>query len=355
MKPTVIRQNAGIDVSKDDFKVCLYQLLADQRQRIKATRTFKNTLTGFKGFLNWAEKHRAPSTVRVTIEATGVYYEQLVHFLHDLTDYHLSVLLPNKSKAFAKSLNVKTKTDSVDAKILGQMGLERNLDRWQPLSPNIRTVKQLCRERVALLDERTALLNKVHALGHAHQPHKEAIKRLRKRIGLANRQLKEVEAQIAQSVNKDGALKERIEKICMVKGLGLITVATIVAETNGFALFTSRSQLTSYAGYDVIQRESGTSIKGKTRISKKGNRYIRRALFFPAISAVRHEPQFQQLYERVLDRTAIKMKGLVAVQRKLLLLIYALFTKNETYDPKYVEKCKVQKSGRQDTVPAYTG
>ena len=201
--------------------------------------------------------------------------------------------------------------------MLGQLGLERDLPKWEPLSDNIFVLKQLTRDRVSLIEEKTALSNKLHALSHSFQPHKEVIKRLKFRLKLIEKQIGQVEKQILQTVKQDLLLKERIDKICLLKGLGLITVATIIAETNGFALFTSRVQLTSFAGYDVVERESGTSIKGKTRISKKGNRFIRRALYFPALSAVKYEPYFAQLFDRVLNRTSIKMKAYVALQRKL--------------------------------------
>lgn len=356
MKPKVLKQNVGADMSKDDFKVCFYQLSDDHRQSIKGTRTFKNVKKDFKEFVNWAKKRQASGvTIRITLEATGVYYEQFVHFLHAQTDFRISVVLPNMSKAYGKSLNLKSKTDKIDAKMLGKMGLERDLSEWKPLSDNIFILKQLTRDRVSLLDEKTALSNKLHALNHSFQPHKDAVKRLKSRIRLIEKQVKEVEKQIAQTVKNDPILKERIEKVCKVKGLGLITVAGIAAETNGFTLFTSRAQITSYAGYDVVQRESGTSLKGKTRISKKGNRFIRRALHFPALVVVKHEAQFTQLFDRVLKRTGLKMKAYVAVQRKLLLLIYTLFKKNEAYDPNFAEKQIVQKNCRQDASPAYSG
>lgn len=355
-KIKVLKQNVGVDISKDDFKVCFYQLSEDQRQCIKGTRTFKNTLKGFNAFLKWVQKRQIEGIqLRITLEATGVYYEQLVYFLKDKTDFHLSVVLPNMSKAYAKSLNLKSKTDKIDAKMLGQLGLERNLKQWQPLSDNIFIIKQLTRDRVSLIEEKTALSNKLHALNHSYQPHKEVKKRLKSRINLLEKQIKEVEKQITQTVEKDLILKQRIENICLCKGLGLMTVVTVIAETNGFALFTSRGQITSYAGYDVVEKESGSSIKGKTRISKKGNRFIRRALYFPAISVVKYEPQFTQLFDRVLERTAIKMKAYVAVQRKLLLLIYALFKKNEPYNPNFAKEQSVQKNCRQDASPAYSG
>jgi transposase len=356
MAVKVIKQNVGVDISKDDFKVSFQQLKDTHQSRIKASRGFKNTLTGFKAFDQWMQRHgTADLTIRITLEATGVYYEQLVHFLYDQGNYHISVVLANQSKAFAKSLGINTKTDKVDARMLGQMGLERDLKQWAPMSTNIRTIKQLTRERVTLLDEKVALMNRMHAHNHAYQPSKKVVKRLKNRLQWTTRQIKQVEKEIEQQVELDPDLKERIDKVCQVKGLGLLTVATIVAETGGFELFTSRSQLTSFAGFDIVERQSGSSIKGKTRISKKGNRFIRRALYCPAMSVVRYETQFQQLYERVADRTAIKMKGLVAVQRKLLLLIYTLFKNNVNYDPDFAKKKAEELKSRQDTIPAYTG
>ncbi|MFK7906637.1 MAG: IS110 family transposase [Chitinophagales bacterium] len=332
---SVIKQNIGVDISKDDFKACFYHLEASGRKVIKGTRTFKNTLARFKAFLKWIEKKRIKNLeVHITLEATGVYYENLTHFLHS-NDYFVSVVLPNQSKAYAQSLNLKTKTDKVDAKMLGQLGIERNLFRWKPTSNQIRKLKQLTRDRANLLEEKTALSNKLHALAHSFEADKGVIKRAKQRLNLLKKQIKQVEKDILTTVQADDVLQKKIDNICKIKGLGMVTVATIIAETNGFELFTSRSQLISYAGYDVVQKQSGTSINGKTRISKKGNSHIRRAMYFPAICMVKHEPAFKQLFERVLERSGIKMKGYVAVQRKALILIYALFKNDEVYNPNY--------------------
>jgi transposase len=341
MKRQVIKQNVGVDISKDDFKVCFYQLLIDskmkQQQRIKGSKTFKNTLPGFKNLVKWIEKHRDENVkIQITMEATGVYYEQLVHYIHQhQKDYHQSVVLPNMSKSYFKSWNTKSKTDKIDAKILGKMGLERDLDKWQPASANSRTLKQLTRDRVNLLEQRTALSNRLHALNHSFQPHKQVIKRLNQQLRLLKKQTKEVEKQIEQLIKKDDFLNEKIQNVCQIKGLGLITVATIIAETDGFNLFTSRGQLISYCGYDIVENESGSSIKGKTRISKKGNKFIRRALHFPALVVIKYDAIFRQLWDRIFERTKIKMKAYVAVQRKLLILIYTLFKKNQPYQPNF--------------------
>jgi len=220
-KCKVIKQNVGVDSSKDDFKVCFYHLDQNGRKFIKGSRTFKNTLAGFMAFMKWIEKKRiADLTVRITIEATGVYHENLVHFLDD-NGYYISVLLANQSKAYAKSLNLKTKTDAVDAKMLGQMGIERDLTQWQPASAKMRTLKQLTRDRVTLLKEKTALSNKLHALNASFEPHKKVIKRINQRLKLLNRQIKEVGKEIEQTIQADEVLKEKLGNITKAKGLAL--------------------------------------------------------------------------------------------------------------------------------------
>jgi transposase len=131
-------------------------------------------------------------------------------------------------------------------------------------------------------------------------------------------------------------LLRKVDNVCSIKGVAFLTAITIISETNGFELIENKAQLVSYAGFDVVERQSGSSVRGKTRISKKGNSHIRRALHYPALSAVRYEGQLRELYKRVTERNPkVKMIGLVAVQRKLLVLIYTLFKKNEPYDPNY--------------------
>lgn len=351
LKLRVIKQNIGVDIAKDDFKVCVQQLFENQQRKIKGSRTFNNTPSGWSAFLEWLHKKMEDGLEkRVTVEATGVYYESLVHFLDD-HDIYVSVILPNKFKAFAKSLNIKSKTDKIDAQVLAQMGLERNLDRWRPCSSKMRELKQLTRDRVSILEEKIALGNKLHALKSSHQPHSRVIDRLKQRIKLIKEQIKEVEKQIKQVVQQDEFIKERMDNIIQpIKGIDVVTVATIIAETDGFNLFSSRAQLVSYVGYDVVQRQSGSSINGKTKISKKGNRFIRRALYFPAINVVRYMPEseFAQLFNRIVERTALSMKAYVAVQRKILLIIYTLFKNNVPYDPNFYKKHQENKISLTD-------
>ncbi len=118
--------------------------------------------------------------------------------------------------------------------------------------------------------------------------------------------------------------------------MGFLTAITLIGETLGFDLFKTKGQLVSFSGYDVVKDESGTSVKGAEKISKKGNSHIRRSLYFPAISAVKHSPFFKTIFNTNFDKTKIKMKAYVAVQRKLLVVIYSMYKSNEVFNPNYV-------------------
>lgn len=355
MKARITKQHIGIDMSKADFRACIMQRFNTDQSRVKASRNFKNTLKGYKTFENWVlSKVSSELPISFSLEATGVYHENLTYYLYE-KKYVVNVLLANTVKAYLKSLNVKTKTDKSDAKCIAQMGIERNLRPWHPVSSQMRQLKQLTRERGNIQKDKTALKNQLHALKSAHLPSKEVLKLIQQRIKLLEKQVLIVNKEIQQSVAKDSFLQERIEKICLVKGLGLISVVTILAETNGFQNFTSKAQVVSYAGYDVIQNQSGSSINGKTRISKKGNARIRKALHFPALTAKKYDSIFSSLYSRVYDRTKIKMKGIVAVQRKLLVMIYTLFKKNIAFDYDFHKKSSdLEQKCRQDIMPAYS-
>jgi transposase len=177
--------------------------------------------------------------------------------------------------------------------------------------------------------------NQLHAMQRGMYRDKSIERMMTLNISRFKSQREKLEKSIENIVHRDTALSQRFENICQIKGLGMLTLAVIVAETDGFALIENQSQLVSYAGYDVVENQSGKRV-GKTRISKKGNNHIRRALHMPALNMVRYKhDHFANLYERIYKRTAIKMKGYVAIQKKLLVVIYTLWKNNQAYDPNY--------------------
>lgn len=335
MAKQILKQSVGFDVSKDSVAACFSQQEVGRPFHILSSKTFTISTTGFLQLDVWMNQQRQVVVpLHLMMEATGVYYEELAYFLHE-KGYRVSVLLPNKTSAYAKSLEYKSKNDKIDAKKLAQMSLERELPKWEPPSNNMLTIKRLCRERSELLDEKLVVENRLHAKRHSHAPEKSSLNRAKSSLDFLKEQIKETEKAIQTAIAADPDIQARMKTVCQMKGLGILTVATVVSEANGFTLFKNKAQLVSYAGYDVVENTSGTSIKGATKISKKGNHRIRKALYFPAFVAIKYNPEIKNLYNKVFDKTKLKMKGAVAVQRKLLVLIYTLYKNNQAYKPEY--------------------
>ncbi len=329
-----IKQNLGVDIDSKELKVCLNFMMTDLSTKTKGSRTFKNTLNGFQALQTWLDKKRIKDlSLSITMEATGVYYENLAYFFQEKESYLVHVVLPNSSSAYFKSLKLKSKTDKIDAWGLAQMGLERRLKTWMPVSQQMRDVKKVVRERIRLIREKNMVTNQLHAELASYKPSSIVCKRYKNRAAFLDKQIQSCEKDLKKFVVKDPELKEKIDNVCSIKGVAFITAIGIVAEYNGFILFKNRNQVVSFAGYDVIQKESGTSIKGTERMSKKGNSFVRQMMYMGAMSAANCDPHHRAYYLRIVNKTNIKMKANVAIQRKLLLLIYTLFTKNEQYDP----------------------
>jgi transposase len=334
MATLITKQSVGIDMAMDKFDACFCVVNDQQHICVKSTRKFSNTKSGLAEFDAWLAKWQVAAVETwFVVEATGVYYEHLAWHLHQQGS-NLSVVLPNLAKKYLQSLGYKSKNDKVDAKGLAHMGAERKLQPWSPLSGQLYLVRKLTREREQLCAAQTSFNNILHAERHTMVEGKSTVRRLQKTKAFFEKQLQEIDRELIDLVDQDPALKERLEKVTSIKGVGLLTALTIIAETNGFELFTSQSQLVSYAGYDVVENQSGKR-QGRTRMSKKGNAHIRRALFMPAFQMVRYRlPVFIDLYERLTGRGREKMQAYVALQKKLLVLIYTLWKKNEKYDEK---------------------
>lgn len=326
-----LKSCVGIDISKDSFEVCIKQL-NDERSVIKATRSFQNDYPGFEKLLSWAlSKVSNPIFV---METTGVYHEDLTHFLYS-NNQKVSVVLANKMKHFAKSLNMKTKTDKADAQMIAQYGLERPLEWWKPMMPQMKDLRDLCRERLSLKKDLVRSKCQLHGLRHAHSTLDVVLKLKEQQIEFLEKNIQIIETEIIQITEQDKEFNQRVKNIEAIKGLRLLTIVTVLCETNGFTQFNNIRQVVSYAGLDIAERQSGL-FKGKTRISKKGNARIRECLYMPALSATSYNEPIKSLYERVVERNpTIKRKGVIAGMRKLLILIFVLWKKNEAYNPTY--------------------
>lgn len=338
----VVKQVTGIDVAQKELVVTLGRMFDDFTIELFSYKVFKNSDAGIKLLVEWVNKKMDRKlAVRYVMEATGVYHQKFACYLEE-NNQQVSIVLPNKISNYIRTLEMKTITDKSCSQAITQFGLERKLDTWTKPKKSYKELQQLTRERDQIVQERSIIKNQIHAEKSEAMPNKKSLNRMQSRIQFLNAQETEIKSDIAQIINNNPELKETIDRITTIPGVGALTATIVLAETNGFELIRSKSQLTSYAGLDVKEKQSGTSVKGKPRISKKGNRNLRKAMYLPALTAVKWDDNFKDVYARLVSKHGIKMKALVAIQRKLLELIYILF-KNETiYDNEYSIKNSVQ-------------
>lgn len=333
----ILRQVAGIDVAQKELVVSLGCKNEDHSDEIYAYKVFPNSAKGFVELVNWVKKMSNPgSLTQFVMEATGVYHERFAFFLKD-NDHQVSVVLPNLISNFSRTLEVKTVNDKTSSAAIAKFGLSRILDQWQRPDPVYKKLKQLSRELDQIITERTVIKNQLHAEKAEAEPNKSSLKRSEKHITFLNKFHAEIKAEMAILIKSDDTVKQSVSLISTIPGIGKLTAAIVLAETNGFEMIRNKSQLISYAGLDVVEKQSGTSIKGKTRVSKRGNRYLRKALHMPSLSGVRYNEKHKAIFVRLVSKHGIKMKALVAVQKKMLELMYTLHKTQKAYDKNYTQ------------------
>jgi len=334
----ILKEVLGVDVAQKELVVSLGRMYADLSIEIYAYKVFKNDDAGIVALLKWV-KLLANKDVRVNfvMEATGVYHEKFAYYL-DEKGYDVSIVLPNKISNYFRTLDIKTVTDKTCSEAIARFGLERKLDFWNRPKKVYKELKQLTRERDQIVEERSMVKNQLHAEEVEAEPNKGSVSRLKTRIKFLNKQEQEIKNDIDGIINKEENLKQEMEYICSIPGVGKLTAVIVLAETNGFELIRNKKQLTSYAGFDVKEKLSGTSVKGKPKISKRGNKHLRKAMHLPSLSSVKYNEAHKELYIRIVSQSGIKMKALVAVQRKMLELIYVIYKNKTTYQDNYEQE-----------------
>lgn len=241
------------------------------------------------------------------------------------------MLLPNKVKHFARSTELKSRTDQLDARLLCRLGLERALPAWQPPTLALRQLRTLARERQVLTKQGAQLKARVHAYQHSYQPDSRTLA-AQQQLVLA--QLVALDQDLTELLAVEPELTRKLAQLISIPGIGLATAIIVVAETSDFALIEKERQLASYAGLDVVQQQSGLSSHA-TRISKRGNTRLRTTLYLPALSSLRHNPRQIAFYVCLRTRHPSGKPGVIAVMRKLLVLCYSLWKNDQAYNPTY--------------------
>lgn len=339
----ILKQVVGIDVAQKELVVSFGRLLEDLSVELCASKVFPNSQKGHNVLVDWVKKtFDSVVAVQFVMEATGVYHESLAYFLVDRS-YNVVVVLPNKISNYFRTLQVKTINDYTASEAIARFGLERKLDRWQKPDPVLKKLRQLCRERDQIIDTRTMTKNQLHAEKAEAEPNSGTLLRFKQHIALLNKQVMQIKDEIDVLIKSKRELTEAVKLITTIPGVGMLTAATVLAETNGFELVRNKKQLTSYAGLDVREKQSGTSIKGKPTISKRGNRYLRKAMHLPALAAIRCDSKFKSIFTRLVEKHGIKMKAAVAVQRKLLEMTYTIYKTKMPYQLNFNSSIKKEK------------
>lgn len=335
MKKETLRYGLGLDISAKKFHACITVLDNEHRVKAKHSRTFTQRPTGFAELLTWLQSKLKGNTLfQAVMESTGVYHENLLYFLYD-EGFRVCLVQGKIAKRYRQSRGIESKNDKLDGFALACMALERNLNPWQPAAKNMLQIKNAVRFRNELIASKVAFQNRLHARQYAHQAEPETIASIKALIKTLEKQIKAAEKRIMTLSKKDTCFWKKLNTIMeSFPGVGFISLITIVAETNGFEHFANVRQLVSYTGLDVVENQSG-KFTGKTRISKNGNAHLRKALYMPSLTMVRDKiDPFYTFYIRILKRNPkVKKKALVAVQRKILITIYTLWTNNRTFDP----------------------
>ncbi len=308
----------GIDISKDVIDV--FDNNANYHQ-------FKNTISGFKKLSKLLDS----STVCV-MEATGYYHIRLAYFLLEY-GYGVSVVNPLKIKRFIQMGLSKIKTDKSDAKMIQLYGCECSPKLWKGQSKMQQVSLQISRLLSVYSKQSTQLKNKIHGEEVLGNPSKVVLYSLNKQLKSLEKEIKTLEEALEKNVKTE--YQESLTLLKSIPGIGSKTALMLLVFTDGFNRFESSKELCSYAGITPVIRQSGTSVKGRPKISKMGNPKLRNLLFMCSFNACKYNKACKALFDRIVAKGKSKKLALIAVCNKLLKQAFAIVKSGVPYDNQY--------------------
>lgn len=315
------RKIYGIDISKSVFDV-----YCEATGHIQ----LNNDEKGFKSFLK-----TLPKTALVVMEATGYYHYRFAQFLHK-KGVSVSVVNPLSVKRFIQMKLTKIKTDKSDAKAIYEYGIMNDLPIYSVLTDVQAECLQLFRLLDTYLKKRTQTKNKLHGEDVLGIPSKYVYKSLQRDLKHLNKEVQGIELRLLELVKQNQ--QHQLTLLKSIPGMGVKTALFLIVITDGFKKFETASQLCSYVGITPIIRESGSSVRGRSRISKVGNKKLRNLLFLCAFSACKHNKACRDIYERIVAKGKSKKLALIAVANKLLKQAFAIAKSGLPYDENFVSK-----------------
>jgi transposase len=311
----------GIDISKLKFDACLIRDGGLPRHKV-----FPNTPDGFSQLSAWLSKQKV-ERVHACLEATGAYGEALATYLHE-AGQAVSVVNPAQIKAYAQSRLSRAKTDKADATLIAQFCAERRPPRWSPLPQEVRELQALARRLDSLAEMRQMEANRLDVAATV------AVREsLAGHLAYLDEEVARTEELIRSHIDSHPGLRGQRDLLLSIPGIGETTAARLLAEIMDVKLYESARQLAAFAGLAPRLHESGSSVRRKARLSKAGAPRLRKALYFPAIAAIRYNPYVRAMSERLKERGKCPMQVIGAAMRKLLHLAYGVLKSGRPFDP----------------------
>ena len=317
----------GIDVAKVKLDC---ELLNTSTGKVKA-KVVPNTADGFRKLLDWLRKHDAASA-HLIMEPTGVYHESAAFFFSD-AGLAISLVNPAQLRKFAQGIGVKTKTDKADAKVLARYGETQKPEVWQPPPLSVRTLKALLARRDAVADDLLREKNRQEKLEATETP-QLVTESVQSSIKFLEDELKRLQKCIDDLIDDDPDLREKKELLTSIPGVGDRVSDHMTALLAGRD-FATAEQLAAYLGLVPVHWESGSSVRGRPRMSKAGPAHLRKLLYMPAVVAIQRNAHVKALYERLLERGKSKMAAIGAAMRKIAHLCFGVVKTGRAYDKNF--------------------
>ena len=315
------RDILGVDISKNTFDVALMRAGKFKHKK------FRNTASGFKELSRWLDRLKVTS-LHVCMEATGTYGEALAQYLFD-ANHQVSVVNPARIKGFSQGELMRTKTDKSDASLIARFCLAMKPILWSPEPYEIRLLRDLSRRYESLLEMRQQEVNRLKVSGEELQIDIE------KHIAYLDTSISETKKWIRNHIDDNPDLKRQKELLESIPGIGEVTINVVLSEFADISRFDSAKQLASFIGLAPRHRLSGTSVRGRTSMSKIGNAKVRKSFFMPALVGMKHNPVLIEMRKRLLKAGKPKMLIVGAVMRKLIHIIYGVLKHNQPFNPDF--------------------
>jgi transposase len=314
----------GIDVSAITLAVAV-----EQPDRSFQQREFPNSAAGHKALLAWLDRSR--TVVRASLEATGIYSLDLALALDRAPGIEVAVLNPKAFHRFAETLR-RSKTDAADACALAVYTRQMDFLPWRAPNPVQLQLRTLSRHIDSLTEQRTRDKNRLHTARVSASTPACIVTDLKRSLVALQRRILRLRRGARALVQADDTLRRQFELLLATPGIAEISALQLLGELTLLSPEMSVRQWVAHSGLDPQHQSSGTSVHRPARISRFGNRHLRRVLYMPALSAMRHDPHLKAFYTALLDRHKTRMQALIAVARKLLHAIYAILKTGKPYD-----------------------